>query len=187
MSYDLYLLRVSPGKDALAEALSLLEQETEEINPGLPNPENEARKKVLARELLVVNPQFEIFEFDYAEIAGTMKISEQEARRRYRHIELNSPEDGNGIQISLYDDTASLAIPYWHQNEKAKQVWLEAWPYLECLQRHGGLSIYDPQLEEILDLSEDLDEVVKVYSWAGGALDQAVEAAKSKKPWWKVW
>jgi hypothetical protein len=44
-------------------------------------------------------------------------LREDEARVRYRHVELNGPENGNGIQITLYDDNASITIPYWHQPE----------------------------------------------------------------------
>lgn len=54
MSYDLYLLHVPAGKDTLAEAESIVNQDIEEINLGLPDPETEAKKKVLAKELQAV-------------------------------------------------------------------------------------------------------------------------------------
>ena len=115
-----------------------------------------------------------------------MKISESEAIRQYRHIELNSGDDG--IQMELYDDTASLTIAYWHHGEKANQVWGEAWRFLECLQVRGEMSIYDPQLERMLDLDRDFDEVVKMYRWGVGATENAaLEMLGSKKPWWKFW
>jgi hypothetical protein len=39
-------------------------------------------------------------------------ITEDEARVRFRHIELNGADDGNGIQITLSDDTADITVPY---------------------------------------------------------------------------
>ncbi len=97
-------------------------------------------------------------------------------------------EDGTGIQITLYDDTALLTIPYWHKGDKARTVWQEAWQYLQCLESQGGFSIYDPQLERMLNLISDLEEVLKGYSWGVGASEQAVmEMTKPKKPWWHFW
>jgi hypothetical protein len=188
LSYDLYLLRVPAGEDPLEAAEAIFNQDVEEINPGMPEPQKEAAKRELAEQLQLISPSLEAFQFDYSEIAKSLKISEQEARTEYRHLELNAPDDGNGIQITLYDDTASLTIPYWHEGEKASEVWREAWRCLECLERHGGLSTYDPQLDRMLSLASDLDEVRKEYAVGVGATDAAMrELGKESKPWWKIW
>jgi hypothetical protein len=188
VSYDLYLLRVPPGEDPLEAAEAIFNEDVEEINPGMPDAQKEATKRELANALQLINPSMEVFQFDYAKIAKSLKISEQEAQTEYRHLELNSPEDGNGIQITLYDDTASLTIPYWHQGEKANEVWREAWQYLECLERHGEFSTYDPQLDRILNLASDFDEVRREYAVGVGATDEAMqELGSEKKPWWKLW
>ena len=188
MSYDLYLLRVPPGKDPLTEARVAVNQDGEEINPGLPDPKKEARKRALARALQLIDPELEVFEFDYAQIATTLKISEPEARRKYRHIELNGADGENGIQIELYDDMASITIAYWHHGHKARQVWQGAWRYLQCLQSGGELSIYDPQLERMLDLDKDLEDVLKMYRYVVDATEKvALEMSDSTRPWWKFW
>ncbi len=188
MSYDLDLLRVPAGEDPLKAAQAIFGEDQEQINPGVPDPEKEATKQELAKQLQLINPSLEVFPFDYGEIARSLNISEQEARREYRHIEINSADGGPGIQITLFDDTASLTIPYWHRGEKANGVWREAFQYLECLERHGGFSTYDPQLDRILDLGSDLEEVVEVYASGVGATERAVrEMIEPRKPWWKFW
>ena len=188
MSYDLYLFRVSAGKDPLKEAEAIFNEEVEEVNPGIPDPQKDATKLELAKQLQLINPSLEVFQFDYAAIAKTLKISEQEAQIQYRHVELNAADGGNGIQITLYDDTASLTIPFWHKGEKASEVWREAWQYLECLERQGGLSTYDPQLDRMLNLAPDLEEVGTGYASGVGDTEQAVlEMTKPTKPWWKFW
>lgn len=188
MSYDLYLLRPTAGKDPIEEAEALFNEDVDEIDPGIPDPQKDATKTQLAKQLQLINPSLEVFQFDYGEIAKSLKISEQEARSQYRHIEINEADGGKGIQITLYDDTASLTIPYWHTGEKAGEVWREAWQYLECLEREGGFSTYDPQLDRMLKLVSDLEEVRKRYADGTGVIKQAVvEMTKPPKPWWKFW
>ena len=187
MSYDLYLLRVTAGRDPLEEAEAVFNEDVEEINPGLSDPQKETTKRELAKQLQLINPALEIFQFDYTEIAKSLGISEPEAQAQFRHIEMNV-EDGTGIQITLYDDTASLTIPYWHKGEKASEVWREAWRYLQCLEAQGGFSTYDPQLGRVLSLKSDLEEVLMGYSSGVGATEEAVlEMIEPKKPWWKFW
>src|SRR5262249_15141622 len=122
MSYDFHLVPTSLGVDVLASARALLERDTDEINPGPPVPDKEARKQRLAAALVQHNPYLHPFQFGYAAIADKYGISEHEARIRYRHIELNGPDDGNGIQITIYDDAADITVPYWHQPVQSVQV-----------------------------------------------------------------
>jgi hypothetical protein len=162
MSYDFYLSRQTPeenDQNIIEQSL----QESMEINPGLPIPENEQRKKDLAKSLLAYNPALQIFEFDYKAIARSLEIAEDEARTRYRHIEINDPDQTKGIQIILYDDTASVTIPYWHMNEDAVSAFNEIFGYLRILQNEAKYLIYDPQIERVINLSKDLSEVLKCY------------------------
>jgi hypothetical protein len=189
MSYDVYLLQPTPGEDPLATVRAKLNVETEVINPGPPNAEAEVRKQQLTRALIAENPALEAFEFGYAEIARIDGISEEEARVRYRHIELNGPEKGNGIQITLYDDNASITIPYWHQPEAARLVFGEVWRYLRVLRDAGGFFVYDPQLDRVVDLNADLPDVIREYGRVVAKIPEIVEQGKpqSKRPWWKLW
>ena len=163
MSYDLYLLRPEAGVDPLDTVEKLFSEESEEINPGLPQPEKEKRKRDLADALIKLNPEREVFPFGFKEIAEMEGISKEEARIKYRHLELNGAEDGNGIQITLYDDSASITVPYWHVGEKARGTFKEVWSYLMLLEKEGGFVTYDPQLEKILSLSTDMPAVLEVY------------------------
>lgn len=163
MSYDLYLFKPKAGVDPLETVDELFSEESEEINPGLPQPEKEARKRSLADALIKLNPQLEVFPFGFQQLAEMDNISEDEAKITYRHLELNGAEDGNGIQITLYDDSADITVPYWHSGEKAQQVFKEIWNYLELIENKAGFVTYDPQLEKILNLLTDLPEVVEVY------------------------
>ena len=184
MSYDLHLVRA--GMTAIdAAELVLGDVDPDNPNPGAFSPAAEARKAHLTQALRSVNPALEPFAFDYAEIARFLNISEEDARLKWRHIELNGPDGGNGIQITLHDETATVTVPYWHHGIAANTVWEEIWTYLTVLKTDGGLDVYDPQLDRILDLSTDLGAVLSTYGGVVGSVDQV--AAKLKKPWWKFW
>jgi hypothetical protein len=187
MSYDLHLFRASPGGDRLAQGRASLDA-GEALGVGPRVGEKEQAKQRLAEALIAWNPELALFSFDYDEIAASDGISVEEARDRWRHLELNGPEDGNGIQITLFDDDASVTVPYWHGREEAERVWAEIWDYLRLLSRIGGFDIYDPQLERILDLETDRSDIVAEYL-EGVALVRRVtdEAAGLNRPWWKFW
>jgi len=189
MSYDVYLLQPAPGEEPLATAHTKLNVETDVINPGPPNGEAEVRKQQLTRALMAENPALESFEFGYTEIARIDGISEDEARVRYRHVELNGPEKGNGIQITLYDDNASITIPFWHQPDAARLVFEEVFRYLRVLRESGGFFVYDPQLDRVIDLDADLADMIHEYGRVVAKIPEIIEQGKSqsKRPWWKLW
>jgi hypothetical protein len=110
------------------------------------------------------DPSLEVFQFGFEEIAKFQKISVEEAKLQFRHMELNGPEGGPGIQITLLDDGASLTVPYWHKDKKAKTVFAQIWQYLKVIQRVGGYQIYDPQMECIVNLGSDLEKATKCYT-----------------------
>ncbi len=190
MSYDFHLLRLAGGRDPSAEAREFLEStaEAEVLNPGPPDPAKEERKQALAAALRAADPRLEAFPFDYAEIARAEGIPEDEARARYRHIELNGPDEGSGIQIELYDDSATVTVPYWHHGTEAEPVFAEIWRYLSVLEGDGGFRTYDPQLERVLDLGRDRAAVLEAY--ARGLEVTFAEAKKliePRRPWWRFW
>ena len=188
MSYDLYAFRPVAGEDLSALARSKLAQESGTINRGGPSDEAEARKNELAQALLTANPLLARIEFDYTEIAQFENISEDEARRRYRHIEMNGPADGNGIQITLYDDRASISVPYWHQSAAARAVFDEIGRYIRILKASGGFFIYDPQIGRVLDLASDLPDVLNTYGSVVAKLAESVQTTRAdERPWWKFW
>ena len=77
-------------------------------NPGPPLAEKEEWKARVRDALIELEPRFTPFPFGFSEIAGMYSMSEDEARVRYRHIELNLPhDDTTGVQITIFDDTVS--------------------------------------------------------------------------------
>ena len=189
MSYDIHLVRRGSFACYL-EWESTLQNEAQEINPGLPNLAKEQQKERLAALLRETNPVLEPFEFGFAAIAESQGISEEEARIRWRHIELNGPDDGNGIQITLYDDTADITVPYWHQDDAATVVFEEIWRYLHIFETSGQFLAADPQLQRFLDLSIDQPAVVARYTAVVAKMPEIIADIESRpkpKPWWKFW
>lgn len=184
MSYELYLVRSGTSAPTAAQ-LVFGNADADDPNPGPIDPEAEDRKSHLVAALRKVNIRLEPFIFDYAEIARLQSTSEDEARQRWRHIELNGPDDGNGIQIALHDETVSVTVPYWHRGVAADGVWAEIWRYLHVLSNEGRFDVYDPQLDRILQLQSDLPDVVVAYGRGVGVTEREVD--HSKKPWWRFW
>ncbi len=164
MSYDFRLFLPQPGVDPLVTAQTEQDGESEDINPGPPVAENETRKRAIANALMKTDPVLEVFQFGFEQIAKFQNISVEEAKLRWRHMEFNGPEDGPGIQITLFDDGASLSVPYWHKDKKAKAVFVQLWEYLKVIQRVGGYQIYDPQMESIVNLASDLEKATTCYT-----------------------
>jgi len=186
MSYDFQLLPRSLGSDLLAHAHA--DDHEGEINPGPPTPEGEDRKARLSRALATSNPMLTQFAFGFAEIAKTRGITEAEARVQFRHVELNGPEGGNGIQLTLFDNAASITVPYWHQGAQAAIVVDEIWRYLDVLEREGHFATFDPQLDKILDLVKDKPAVLAAYARVIERMPQIVaQATRRAKPWWQFW
>jgi hypothetical protein len=164
MSYDFRLFLSQPGVDPVVTAEGEADEGSEEINPGPPIPAKEARKRAIANALIKADPALEIFRFGFDEIAKFQNVGVEEARLRFRHLELNDPEGGPGIQIVLFDDSASVIVPYWHNEKKAKAVFAQIWEYLKVISDIAGYDVYDPQLECIINLNRDLERAAKRYT-----------------------
>ena len=168
MSYD-FCLATAADLDA--------QPDSEDLNPGPPVPEKETAKRALAQRLMAENAELQPFLFDFVVIAAEMGISETEARARYRHIELNGRDDGNGIQITLFDDHADLTVPYWHDGEAARAVFEEIWRYLRILEQSAGYVTYDGQLNRVIDLSADFEASLARYSLVVAKLPEILASA----------
>lgn len=172
MSYDFHLFLPQPGIDPLVTAQADTGEDSEEINPGPSIPAKEARKRAIADALMKADPTLEVCQFDFEKIASYQKVTTEEARVRFRHMELNGPDDGPGIQITLSDNNATLTVPYWHKDQEAKAVFAQIWKYLQVIQKVGGYQVYDPQMECLINLASDLERVTKVYT---DVVDQEIE------------
>jgi len=192
MSYDIYLFKPDDG-ESVEDAFERLFSEDEDGDESEPSAEREVLKARLADALIAANPLLESFQFDYAAVAKSLKTTEEEARRQWRHIELNGPEDGNGIQITIEDGKATVTVPYWHEGDDAKRVFEEIWKYLKVFQTEAGYLAFDPQLECPLDLSKDPDEMIQTYTGFVGTMNTKFVASNESsvsdkpQPWWKFW
>jgi len=189
VSYDLHFVRVRAGEDVASTAEAALAAQEDGINPGPVSPDKERRKAATAAALIAADPVLSVFPFDFAAIGHHEGVSESEARIRFRHLELNGAEDGNGIQITLFYDTASLTVPYWHSGHAARSVWKEIWTCVAALEREG-FGAYDPQLERAVDSRSDGDAVLSKYAEGVSFTQKAASEASAghqRRPWWKFW
>ncbi|HEX6052205.1 MAG TPA: DUF4304 domain-containing protein [Gemmatimonadaceae bacterium] len=151
MSYTLFLVRVPAGaSDEEVETIALAANEAEIARgPSPPDPEAERRKRALADALLAEFPELDGGEPNYAELARANDITEDEARQRFPWGRVAGPEDGAGMEITLYDTFVTLDMAAGGTDED----WEDVWRYLEVLVREGGFVIWDPQAPNVVDLS----------------------------------
>lgn len=189
MSYDLYMLECKDGENLNDAVIRFTSEQEEELNPGFLDNVKEQRKQNLASKIIERNPGLEIFSFDYQQIASIHGMSAEEARIKYRHIEINGPEDSNGIQIELYDESAAITVPYWHKGVKAEDTFQEIWQYLKLLEQEAGYFPYDPQLGKALDLDSDFSSVLSSYEGIMLQIDEQIikPMQRPKKSWWRFW
>jgi GNAT superfamily N-acetyltransferase len=146
--------------------------------------QKEARKRQIADALLTRLPSLQLYQFPYHQIASFEGISFEQARDKYRHLELNSPDGGNGISITLRDDEASVSLPFWHETGKAQQTFQEVWVCLETICRQAGYVVYDPQSGRMLELETGLEAALASYTGAARRLreERSSEASIQKTP-----
>jgi GNAT superfamily N-acetyltransferase len=171
LRYEFRLFRPRAGEAPLVTALR--GQTGFPTTP--PDPQKEALKRRVADALIAQNSHLRLCHFNFDQIARFEHISAEEARRRHRHLELNGPEDGNGVQIILRDDEATATVPFWHTGEKAAEAFLELWRYLEIIRRETGYLVYDLQIGRMLAPIEDCTEALVRYN-------QIVRSAREPRP-----
>lgn len=161
MSYDFRLIIRRAGEDPRVTA----QRDSEELTATPLDPQKEALKRRVADALIAHNPKLEVFEFGYEAIARLEKISVEQARLKYRHLEPNQSEDDcDGIQITLFDDEASVTVPYWHDGDQAADTFREIWSYLEIICRETGYLIYDPQIDQVIEPSAGFNTALACYA-----------------------
>ena len=185
MSYDFRLFKIKAGEDPHITAHA-----DSDGFPSLPaDQQKEALKRRVADALIARNPRLEIFQFDYEAVAKSQKITVEEARLKFRHLELNDLKEGaNGIQIILFDDEASVTVPFWHEGDMAAKTFKEIWSYLEIISREAGYLIYDPQSDRIFDTSAGFEDALDYYAGVVRHKQGNTSGSRpAKKPWWRFW
>ena len=152
MSYELLLLRVPPG--ASEEDVERIARSTTEAEdgraPGPRDAEIERRKRALVDALVAECSELEGAEPDYEALARAENISEEQARDRFRWWTVSTPDEGAGIEITIYDDYISVDMP---SAAGTDEDWEDVWQYLEILVREGGFVVWDPQGTDLVDLA----------------------------------
>src|SRR5882724_10022425 len=136
MSYDVYCYRPSLIAPSSEEAQALIQSEEGAIR----RDDEEARriKATIADALLKYNPRLEPFRLDHNEVAKQMKITYEEAKAQWNHIELNPPEGDLAIQLEIHWDHVSLTVPYWYKGAKADEVFSQLSDYLRVIRETAG-------------------------------------------------
>ncbi|MEP7108578.1 MAG: hypothetical protein ABI760_11360 [Ferruginibacter sp.] len=188
MSYDLYCYKSHLGRPDLKEAQTLYEvDELEDENEIESDP---GAKLKITEALLDFNPRLESFDFDYNVIAELRKISVDEEKEQFDYIELNTPEGDLATQITIFDNSVSITIPYWYSGDKAKDVFNKINQYTKIIRQTAGYFVYDPQSENVYDPMVDRFNGLSIYTNMTGEVEKLkTEKTESihKKPWWKFW
>jgi hypothetical protein len=176
MSYDFRFFTARPGADPRDDG-------DDEPALGKRNTAIEAKKRKLADALRAHHAKLDLAQPDFDAIAKLHKMRVDEAYERVRHLELN--DTASGIQVLLFDDRASLTIPYWHNGDDARRVLEEAWGMIEIVCRDTGYEVFDAQLDRVIDVNA-FDDVLRSYAGTTQRME-ALIGRGPKKPWWKFW
>ena len=175
MSYDFHLL--PPRADG-----RLREDAEREMDDGAfaaLDPKKEALKQRVADALIARDGRLEVLRVGY----------EANAPSRLRCLELNDASPGSlGIQISLYDDSAFVTAPFWHEGEAARRCFADIWEVLGVICGEAAYAVYDRQLGRALNPGEPIDAALACYAGTMRKINQrAAPGARGAKPWWKFW
>lgn len=177
MSYDFRLCLPQAGRTEEEIA-------TADIDPAGETgftPRNEARKRRVAESLFA-----EISTLESASLGP--RGSGGETKTRLLPIELNSTADNRGIQITLFDNEASVSLSYGPQEESGMRRSLdEIWRCLATMREAGGYFVFDPQLGRVLDLAVDLEAVAVCYGQANGLVSTPRKSGSEKIPSRAAW
>lgn len=164
MSYKFILVAQQPGADPEATVRAQLAQPETGKSPGPVEPQKEARKERLVELLKEFNPNLKASRPEPARAAEPNLTAEREARARHRIIEITDARNRTGVRITLRDDSAVIRVPFWHKRDEAGAVMDEIWGYLRILTEEGDMVAYDPQLDQVLKLTDDKLAVLKGYA-----------------------
>lgn len=188
MSYDLYCYKSQLGRPDLDEAQAVIDdEEDEEYEDVQSGPVTKLR---IAKALLDFNPRFESFEFDFKAISELQKISVEEAKEQYNHIELNIREGDLATQVTIFDNNVLITIPYWYSGDKAKMVFDNVREYTKIIRKTAGYFVYDPQTENVYDPEFNAFNGLSIYTSRSSEVEKLKTGnpnSINKKPWWIFW
>ena len=187
MSYDFYCYRPTSNSPSKEEARAAIE--SEECTAYRDDDEAQVFKRTLAEALTKYNPRLEIFRPDHEKIAESMKISIEQARPHWNHVELNPPEGDLAIQLQVNWERVFITIPYWYTGVAADRVFELLASYLNVIRKTTGFFAYDPQTDRAFDPERESFVDHAEYDRIAENLPSIMAHAKAenKRPWWKFW
>ncbi|WP_328468031.1 hypothetical protein [Streptomyces sp. NBC_00448] len=124
MSYDIYFV---PARSEYSWDEIMEEREAAaDLSRGVPAALVEAWDRI--------TPQVEA-------ITGELELS-----RSADALQLS--EEGTGIDLAIFDDEVSLAVPYWHDGDGAARVFRTIMAIVSVVERETGLVAFDPQTQK---------------------------------------
>jgi hypothetical protein len=123
VSYDLTFLR-KPADQSWEEAFEALEERADDEVPGeLPDGETWAGIVAAARQArgdVTTHGEARFYELDH---------------------------EDTGIQPCIYPSSAAITVPYWYAGVDAETIVRRIYELGQIVERHTGLTGYDPQVE----------------------------------------
>jgi hypothetical protein len=180
MSYDIYFIR----PEDCADPATALEADA----PS--DPASRANDRRLARMLVEAYPELEIFPTEGDGGLESGQGSDVEAIPAGGVVEINTPEDGSGIQIALYGRFAALSVPYWYEGREAEAVFADVERYATLLVERGGYRMYDPQKQRVFaTVGEAIASMTADYVGFSASVPEIIAHAEARRrrPWWKLW
>jgi hypothetical protein len=182
VSYDIYALHVEPG-EANAAALESVMQRDSLVEGDPLDPAKEARKRSIAGTLATSRMGYEVIEHDYAEVAEAEGISEDEARRQVRHLQVDNGE----LLVELDEEYAAVKVPYSSTLVECN-IAEDVFKTLRVLRDEGKFVPYDPQLGRELDIESDRDAFFQSFKdGVEQARKSGTEEAVDERPRRSLW
>lgn len=181
MSYDFVLFRPEDGVDPRL----IVDNDVPET--GVRNPTVEAEKRRIADALLAHDPDLSEHVFDHDEIARLYKMPVAAAYEKFRYIELTDVSaGGSGAQITLFDERASVTVPFWHADDARGRAELQrVWGYIDIVCGLSGYEVFDVQLDRVITRGA-FDDAHESYAQAAARM-QSIDVPIRRRPWWRFW
>lgn len=144
MTYGFYCYKPISDRPSTEEARRILY--AGDGYPPLKRPLDPEVRSKIASGLITFDPKLERSDYGPREFDARIRKVTVPA-----HIGLDSPGGALAIQITIFDDHASLTIPFWYTGSKAQKVFARAHEYMRVIRETAGFFAYDPQNEIAYD------------------------------------
>jgi hypothetical protein len=189
MSYDIFCYKSKSGIPDEGEADLVIEAD----NDRLATKDRDVNTKLsIVKALTSYNPRLEAFDFDYGEIAKLSSTTIEDAKNKFDHIELNTPEGDIAVQLTVYDNHVYINVPYWYKGEEATRLFQDIKSYIKIIRETAGYFVFDPQSGQTFDPAENGFEGLEKYLSVSENIEEIISKPNTSKtgatkPWWKFW